>query len=96
MPQFQDQGIDENAGLLALLTALAEENSATPAQISLAWMLAKQPWIVPIPGTRKTDRLTENAAAADLDLSAGDVQRIDTALDELTTSAVFGGSRPSQ
>ena len=96
MPQFQDQGIDENAGLLALLTGMAEENSATPAQISLAWMLTKQPWIVPIPGTRKPERLTENAAAADLDLSAGDVQAIDTALDELPTSAVFGGSRLSQ
>ena len=78
------------------MTSLAEEQSATPAQISLAWMLAKQPWIVPIPGTRKPDRLTENAAAAEVELSAGDVQAIDTALDQLTTSAVFGGSRASQ
>ena len=49
MPQFQDQGIDDNAGLLKMLTSVADEHSATPAQISLAWMLAKQPWIVPSP-----------------------------------------------
>src|SRR6478735_2236811 len=57
-------------------------------------MLSKQAWIVPIPGTRKVDRLPENAAA--LELSAQDVQRIDQTLDSLSTSAVFGGSRPQQ
>lgn len=61
MPQFQPENIDRNHDLLALLQKLAEQNNATPAQISLAWMLCKKPYIVPIPGTRKLSRLLENA-----------------------------------
>jgi aryl-alcohol dehydrogenase-like predicted oxidoreductase len=92
MPQFSDDGVDANQDLLALLRRLAEEKSATPAQISLAWMLSKQPWIVPIPGTRKLARLRENAAAADLELGSDEVSGIDDALASISTSAVFGGS----
>lgn len=61
MPQFQPEGIDQNRALLDLLNKLAGEKNATPAQISLAWMLCKKPYIVPIPGTRKAARLQENA-----------------------------------
>ena len=57
MPQFQPEGIDQNRALLDLLNKLAGEKNATPAQISLAWMLCKKPYIVPIPGTRRPERL---------------------------------------
>lgn len=61
MPQFKSESFDENRELLALLHTMAVEKNATQAQISLAWMLCKKPYIVPIPGTRKADRLEENA-----------------------------------
>lgn len=93
MPQFQSDGIDQNQELLALLHQLAQEKQATPAQISLAWMLCKKPYIVPIPGTRKLSRLTENTGAADVILSAEEVAAIDNALDGMKMSQVFGGSR---
>lgn len=93
MPQFQPEGIDQNR---ALLDKLAGEKNATPAQISLAWMLCKKPYIVPIPGTRKAARLQENAGAADVCLSAAEVQAIDTALGGMEMSQVFGGSRVVQ
>lgn len=59
MPQFTDAAMDQNRALLALLRRMAEEKSSTPAQISLAWMLCKKPWIVPIPGTRRPERMQE-------------------------------------
>ena len=65
----------------------------TSGQIALAWMLCKKPYIVPIPGTRKRARLAENAGAADIRLSAGDVAAIDTELDRMPMSAVFGEMR---
>ena len=76
-----------------MLNRLADEKDATPAQISLAWMLCKKPYIVPIPGTRKLSRLTENAGAADVILSAEEVASIDKALDGMEMSQVFGGSK---
>ena len=96
MPQFQPEGIDQNRALLDLLNKLAGEKNATPAQISLAWMLCKEPYIVPIPGTRKAARLQENAGAADVCLSAAEVQAIDTALGGMEMSQVFGSSRVVQ
>lgn len=72
---------------------IAEEKNATPAQISLAWMLAKQPWIVPIPGTRKLDRLEENMRASEIELSAEEIKTIDEMLDTIPMSQVFGGSQ---
>ena len=65
MPQFTDEAMEQKQELLNLLYHMAEMKGATPAQISLAWMLCKKPWIVPIPGTRKRERLLENAGAAD-------------------------------
>lgn len=93
MPQFTDEAVEKNKGLIALLETVAESAGATPAQISLAWMLCKKPWIVPIPGSRKRERLQENAGAADIKLSAEEVQAIDDALDRIEMSEVFGGSR---
>ena len=93
MPQFTSDAIEKNKALLDLLYAMAEEKTATPAQISLAWMLCKKPYIVPIPGTRKIERLTENAGAADVSFSADEVQMLDQALSSMEMSGVFGGSK---
>ena len=92
MPQFTPEGFEKNRALLELVNDLAREKEATPAQIALAWMLCKKPYIVPIPGTRKIERLRENAGAADIQLSAEDVSQIDTALDNMEMSAVYGGA----
>lgn len=92
MPQFQPDSYDKNHGLLQLIRRLAGEKHATPAQISLGWMLCKKPWIVPIPGTRKLDRLKENAQAADILLTDEEVEQMDRALDTMPMSDVFGGT----
>ena len=93
MPQFQHESYGKNYELLQLIRCIASEKNATPAQISLAWMLCKKPWIVPIPGTRKPDRLQENAGAADITLSEEEVKQIDQALDRMPMSSVFGGTK---
>lgn len=93
MPQFSKEGIERNQNLLELLKGLSKEKHATPAQISLAWMLCKRPYIVPIPGTRKAGRLEENAGAADVKLTVREVKALDDALDTMEMSEVFGGSR---
>ncbi len=92
MPQYSDEAFEQNRELLALIRSLAEEKNATPAQISLAWMLGKKPYIVPIPGSRKTERIRENLGAAEIDLGADEVRSIDEKLDNMEMSAVFGGS----
>ena len=93
MPQFTSEGIDKNQELLALLHRMAEEKNATPAQISLAWILCKKPYLVPIPGSRKVQRMRENADAADIILTADEVKALDDALDAMEMSDVFGGSK---
>ncbi len=96
MPQFTDEAMDQNRALFALLDDLAARKNATPAQISLAWMLCKKPWIVPIPGSRHPERLRENAGAADVMLSHEEVMAIDEALDGVEMSQVFGGTEIKQ
>lgn len=91
MPQFRDGSFDENRTLLTLVSDLADRHHATPAQISLAWMLCKKPWIVPIPGTRKYFRLKENIGAACIEMSSEEVAEIDSALDNMEMSEVYGG-----
>lgn len=93
MPQFTEEAAEQNRQLLQLLADLAAQKNATPAQISLAWMLCKKPWIVPIPGTRRPERMRENAGAADIQLTADEAAALDRALDTIPMSAVFGGSR---
>lgn len=90
MPQYTEEGFRAASGLLALLRRLADEKHATPAQLSLAWMLCKKPYLIPIPGSRKPERLAENLGAADVQLTAGEIARIDAALDTMHF-AVFGG-----
>ena len=92
MPQFTDAAVEQNAALLSLLNDMAAQKKATPAQISMAWMLCKKPWIVPIPGTRKPERMAENAGAAGIRLTAQEMQALDDALDQMEMSAVFGGT----
>lgn len=93
MPQYKAKAYEENKDLFALLRGLAQEKNATPAQISLAWMIAKHPNLVPIPGTTKSDRLAENAGAAEIILTAQEVAAIEESLDNMKMSAVFGGSK---
>jgi len=91
MPQFSDKGVDENQELLSLLGDVSESKNATPAQISLAWILAHKPYIVPIPGTRKLSRLVENWKSTEVELTPAEVKQIDDALGVMKMSAVFGG-----
>lgn len=93
MPQFAPEAADQNRELLQTLRNLAEEKHTTPAQISLAWMLCKKPYIVPIPGSRKVERMRENAGAAEVLLSPEEVETLDKALDTTPMSAVFGGTK---
>lgn len=95
MPQFTDAAVEQNAALLKLLYDMATDKKATPAQISMAWMLCKKPWIVPIPGTRKEERMVENAGAAMIKLSSDEVDALDKDLDSMEMSAVFGGTPSS-
>lgn len=93
MPQFAPDAMEKNKALLELLHDMAEEKNATPAQVSLAWMLCKKSYIVPIPGTRKLNRLEENAGAADVILKVDEIEKLDRALNSMEMSEVFGGSK---
>lgn len=90
MPQYQQEEIEKNRILLEMIEKLAKEKNATPTQISLAWMLCKKPWIVPIPGTTKVERIRENAGAANIILTPEEIRKIDTRLDTMNIK-VFGG-----
>ena len=92
MPQYRRESFVKNRPLFALLERLADEHRATASQISLAWMMNKRSWIVPIPGTRCLCRLKENIGATDIRLSAKEVRAIDAELDTIEMSEVFGGS----
>lgn len=92
MPQFTPDNLQKNRPLVELIQGVATTHDATPAQVSLAWMICKRPFIVPIPGTRKAERLAENLGAADVKLSADEVATIDAALDAMDLSPVYGGT----
>lgn len=93
MPQFTAESIDKNQELLTLLQDMAKDKNATLAQISMAWMLCKKPYIVPIPGTRKLERLQENAKASEIILTAQEVAKMDKALEQMEMSEVFMGTK---
>jgi aryl-alcohol dehydrogenase-like predicted oxidoreductase len=84
VPRFAPEARRANRALVDLLDTIAQRKKATPAQIALAWVLAQKPWIVPIPGTTKPDRLRENVAAAAIELSEGDLREIESATSEIT------------
>ena len=79
VPRFTPEARKANQVLVDLLSRIGERKQSTPAQIALAWLLARKPWIVPIPGTRKLERLEENIGAAAVDLTSDDLQEIDGA-----------------
>jgi len=83
VPRFTPEARKANQGLVDVLWALAERKTATPAQLALAWLLARKPWIVPIPGTTKPHRLEENIGAARIELTADDLREIDGALAQI-------------
>ncbi|MFN4256761.1 MAG: aldo/keto reductase [Saprospiraceae bacterium] len=83
LPRFTEEARRANQALLDLLQNFAEKRGATTAQIALAWVLAQKPWIVPIPGTTKLHRLTENNGAADIELSAAELAEIEAASAEI-------------
>jgi len=90
MPQYTQEGYQKAQGLLELLTGLAEEKQATMGQLSLAWMLCRKPYIVPIPGSRKAERLRENFEAGNILLTPDEIAQIDAKLDTMEFD-VFGG-----
>jgi aryl-alcohol dehydrogenase-like predicted oxidoreductase len=79
IPRFAADVRDTNRAVVDLLKTIGDRKGATPGQIALAWLLAQQPWIVPIPGTRRLERLTENLGSADVELTADDLREIDDA-----------------
>ncbi len=84
VPRFTPEARKANRALVDLLSTVAERNSVTPAQIALAWLLAQKPWIVPIPGTTKLNRLEENIGAAAIELTSDDLREIDSAASKIT------------
>jgi aryl-alcohol dehydrogenase-like predicted oxidoreductase len=83
IPRFAPEAIEHNQAVVDLLKDIGARKGATPGQIALAWLLAQKPWIVPIPGTRKTHRLVENIGAADVTLSAEELTEIEVAASKL-------------
>ena len=83
VPRFTPEARKANQALVDLLNSVAARKKATPAQIALAWLLAQKPWIVPIPGTTKLNRLEENIGAATVELSSDDLREIDSAASKI-------------
>jgi aryl-alcohol dehydrogenase-like predicted oxidoreductase len=89
-PRFTPEARTANQPIVDLLSHLAAKKNATPAQIALAWLLAQKPWIVPIPGTRKLERLDENLGAIAIELTSGDLREIDTAASKINVQGARG------
>ena len=83
-PRFTPEAIRANQAVIDLLGRIAAQHEATPAQIALAWLLAQKPWIVPIPGSRKIERLDENNGAVNIQLTASDLSEIKAAMAQIT------------
>jgi len=83
-PRFTPEAIKANCVVVDLLEQIGAQKGATPAQIALAWLLAQKPWIVPIPGSRKLERLDENIGAVDVELTPEDLLNMDRALSQIT------------
>jgi len=84
VPRFTPENRKANQAVVDLVRQLAERKKATPAQIALAWLLAQKPWIVPIPGTTKLERLEENVGAVGVELTSHDLREIDSAASKIT------------
>lgn len=79
LPRFQSEALEANLALVDLIKKVAERKNTTVGRVALAWLLAQKPWIVPIPGTRRLERLDENLGSADLELTAEDLAELDRA-----------------
>ena len=90
MPQYTEEGYAKAKDLLDMLHAMADEKQCTMGQLSLAWMINKEPHIIPIPGTRKLHRLKENFGSANVAITAEEIAAIDAKLDTMSFD-VFGG-----
>jgi aryl-alcohol dehydrogenase-like predicted oxidoreductase len=84
IPRFTAEARKANQALVDLLGRIAERKKTTPAQIALAWLLEQKPWIVPIPGTTKLERLEENIGAVNVELTPGDLREIEDAASKIT------------
>jgi aryl-alcohol dehydrogenase-like predicted oxidoreductase len=84
LPRYTAEAMKANRVVVDLLARIGEQKGATPAQIALAWLLAQKPWIVPIPGTTKLHRLDENIASLEIELTAADLQEIESAIAKIT------------
>ncbi len=93
VPRFTAENRKANQAFVDLLGTVAKQKKVTPAQIALAWLLARKPWIVPIPGTTKLHRLEENIGAASVELSPGDIRELESAA---STIAVQGARYPEE
>jgi aryl-alcohol dehydrogenase-like predicted oxidoreductase len=82
-PRFSREAIKANQVVIDLLARIGKQKGATPAQIALAWLLAQKPWIVPIPGSRKLERLDENNGAVNIKLTANDLSQIENAMSQI-------------
>jgi aryl-alcohol dehydrogenase-like predicted oxidoreductase len=82
-PRFTPEAIKANQAVIDLLARIGKQKGATPAQIALAWLLAQKPWIVPIPGSRKLERLDENIGAAAVELSSNDLKELEHAMAQI-------------
>jgi aryl-alcohol dehydrogenase-like predicted oxidoreductase len=83
-PRFMPEARKANQAMVDLLSKVAEQKQATPAQVALAWLLAQKPWIVPIPGTTKLHRLKENIGAVNVELTPNDLREIESAASKIT------------
>jgi aryl-alcohol dehydrogenase-like predicted oxidoreductase len=83
VPRFSEENRKANQTLVEVLASIAEQKGVTRAQIAIAWLLAQKPWIVPIPGTTKMNRLEENMAAADVELTPKDLSEIENAVEDI-------------
>src|SRR5947208_15459533 len=93
LPRFTPEARKANRALVDLLGEIAKRKKATPAQIALAWLFAQKPWILPIPGTRKLERLEENLGAAAVELAPDDLREIEEAASKIT---IQGARLPEQ
>jgi len=93
VPRFTQENLDANQVLVDLIKEVAAEKNATAAQIALVWLLAQKPWIVPIPGTRKLERLVENLGAANIELTHEELRDINSALSKI---AIAGDRYPEE
>lgn len=93
VPRFTPENLDANQVLVKLVQTIAQNKKATPAQIALAWVTAQKPWIVPIPGTTKLERLKENLGAVEIELSSIEIEELNAALSKIK---VLGDRYPSE